>query len=348
MELQDAIRFSKARIATELFSAGSILSVYSLATSFLVGFLALAYLRRKRRGRPGFRAIARAIYAKRNILTHESFVADIKLFVLSTIFMPVIVAALVVSTATVSNGVHMLLQGAFGPIEPGTGHDGAIRLISTVVLFLAYEIGYWVDHWLKHRVPLLWSFHRLHHTAEVLTPLTNFRNHPIDSIVFGYMLAMFIGGASGLLAWLFDGNVHSYSVDGKNILFIVFLWTIGHLQHSQLWIPFSGRWGRLVLSPAHHQIHHSNDPRHYNRNFGSVLAIWDGFFGTLEIPSPENPRLAYGAAGPGEDPHSTTGILVAPVIDGAREIARLLTGAVHVLTNICLLTANRLGGRRHG
>jgi sterol desaturase/sphingolipid hydroxylase (fatty acid hydroxylase superfamily) len=348
MELQDAIRFSKARIATELFSAGSILSVYSLATSFLVGFLALAYLRRKRRGRPGFRAIARAIYAKRNILTHESFVADVKLFVLSTIFMPVIVAALVVSTATVSNGVHMLLQGAFGPIEPGTGHDGAIRLISTVVLFLAYEIGYWVDHWLKHRVPLLWSFHRLHHTAEVLTPLTNFRNHPIDSIVFGYMLAMFIGGASGLLAWLFDGNVHSYSVDGKNILFIVFLWTIGHLQHSQLWIPFSGRWGRLVLSPAHHQIHHSNDPRHYNRNFGSVLAIWDGFFGTLEIPSPENPRLAYGAAGPDEDPHSTTGILVAPVIDGAREIARLLTGAVHALTNICLSTANRLGGRRHG
>ena len=348
MDLQGAIRFSRARVATELLSAGSILSVYSLATSFLVGFLALAYLRRQRRGRSGYRAIARAIYAKRNILTHESFVADIKLFVLSTIFMPVIVGALVISTATVSNGVHALLRNAFGPIEPLAGHDNAIRLISTVVLFLAYEIGYWVDHWLKHRVPLLWSFHRLHHTAEVLTPLTNFRNHPIDSIVFGYMLAVFIGGASGVLAWLFDGNVHSYSVDGKNILFIIFLWTIGHLQHSQLWIPFSGRWGRIVLSPAHHQIHHSNDPRHYNRNFGSVLAIWDNFFGTLEIPSAENPRLAYGAAGAGEDPHSTSGILVAPLIDGAREAGRLLTTAMQALSNVWSATASRRGGRPHG
>lgn len=347
MDLQGAIRFSKARVATELFSAGAIFSVYSLATSFLVGFFALAYLRRKRRGKPGYRAIARAILSKRHILTHESFVADVKLFVVSVVFMPAVVGALVVSTATVSNAVHGALASVFGAIEPANCCAPAIRLVSTVVLFLAYEIGYWVDHWLKHRIPLLWSFHRLHHTAEVLTPLTNFRNHPVDSIVFGYMLALFIGGASGVLAWLFDGNVHSYSVDGKNILFIVFLWTIGHLQHSQLWIPFRGRWGRIILSPAHHQIHHSNDPRHYNRNFGSVLAIWDGFFGTLEIPTAENPRLAYGAAGAGEDPHSTTGILVTPLIDGARETGRLLAATAHYFACVWSSAANRLAPRRY-
>jgi sterol desaturase/sphingolipid hydroxylase (fatty acid hydroxylase superfamily) len=347
MDLQGAIRFSKARVATELFSAGAIFSVYSLATSFLVGFFALAYLRRKRRGKAGYRTIARAILSKRHILFHESFVADVKLFVVSVVFMPAVVGALVVSTATVSNAVHGALASVFGVIEPANCCEPAIRLVSTVVLFLAYEIGYWVDHWLKHRIPLLWSFHRLHHTAEVLTPLTNFRNHPVDSIVFGYMLATFIGGASGLLAWLFDGNVHSYSVDGKNILFIVFLWTIGHLQHSQLWIPFRGRWGRIILSPAHHQIHHSNDPRHYNRNFGSVLAIWDGFFGTLEIPTAENPRLAYGAAGAGEDPHSTTGILVAPLIDGARETGRLLAATGHYFACVWSSAANRLAPRRY-
>jgi sterol desaturase/sphingolipid hydroxylase (fatty acid hydroxylase superfamily) len=347
MDLQGAIRFSKARIATELFSAGAIFSVYSLATSFLVGFFALAYLRRKRRGKPGYRTITRAILSKRNILTHDSSIADVKLFVLSVVFMPAVVGALVVSTATVSNTVHAALLNIFGALDPPGCCETAIRIVSTVVLFLAYEIGYWVDHWLKHRIPVLWSFHRLHHTAEVLTPLTNFRNHPVDSIVFGYMLAMFIGGASGVLAWVFDGNVHSYAVDGKNILFILFLWTIGHLQHSQLWIPFGGRWGRIVLSPAHHQIHHSNDPRHYNRNFGSVLAIWDGFFGTLEIPTAENPRLAYGAAGAGEDPHSTTGILVAPLIDGAREVGRLLTMATHLFSGLWATASRRVAPRRH-
>ena len=95
---------------------------------------------------------------------------------------------------------------------------------------------------------------------------------------FGWMLAIFIGGASGVLAWLFNQPAQSFTVDGKNILFIVFLWTIGHLQHSQFWIPFRGVWGNLILSPAHHQIHHSRDPAHYNRNLGSVLAIWDRAF----------------------------------------------------------------------
>ncbi|WP_457797574.1 sterol desaturase family protein [Methylocystis sp. S23] len=198
--------------------------------------------------------------------------------------MPAVVGALVVSSNTVSKAVHSMLAGAFGAIEPFDCGDLAMKLISTVVLFLAYEIGYWVDHYLKHRVSFLWELHKLHHTADVLTPLTNFRNHPLDNIVFGYMLALFIGAASGLLEWLFGRNVEMFSVNGKNIIFICFLWTIGHLQHSQFWIPFSGMWGRVILSPAHHQIHHSCDPKHFNRNLGSVLAVWDWMFGTLEIP----------------------------------------------------------------
>jgi len=93
--------------------------------------------------------------------------------------MPVIMGALVVSTNTVSMAVHSMLRGAFGPIDSLYGRDLLIKIVSTLVLFLAYEIGYWVDHYLKHRITFLWEFHKLHHTAEVLTPLTNFRNHPI-------------------------------------------------------------------------------------------------------------------------------------------------------------------------
>ena len=313
MDLSGAVRYSLTRIFYELFSAGSILSIYSLVTTFCVAVCALAYRHKRRRGRANLPAITRAIFTT-NIVKHKSFYADVKLFVLSVVVMPVIMGALVVSTNTVSMAVHSMLRGAFGPIDSLYGRDLLIKIVSTLVLFLAYEIGYWVDHYLKHRITFLWEFHKLHHTAEVLTPLTNFRNHPIDNFVFGYMLSLFIGSTSGVLAWLFSRNTEMFSVDGKNIIFIVFLWTIGHLQHSQFWISFRGIWGRIVLRPAHHQVHHSSDPKHFNRNFGSVLAVWDWMFGTLEIPAIKNPRLSYGVKEEGQDAHSSVGMLVTPIV----------------------------------
>jgi sterol desaturase/sphingolipid hydroxylase (fatty acid hydroxylase superfamily) len=43
-----------------------------------------------------------------------------------------------------------------------------------------------------------------------------------------------------------------------------------HLQHSQIWTTFTGVLGRIFVNPAHHQIHHSDNPKHYN---GSCLAL---------------------------------------------------------------------------
>lgn len=323
MDISTAAQFSIRRVSSELFSAGSIFSVYSLASSFAIGFCALALRRRKRRGRANLRALARALFRVK-ILLRESVFADMELFVLSVVLTPVLMGGLVVSINAVAIAVRAMLTGAFGPTASVECCDLAIKVLSTLVLFLAYEIGYWVDHYLKHRVPFLWELHKLHHTADVLTPLTNFRNHPIDSLVFGYNLAFFIGAATGVLDWLFNHRTEFFSVDGKNILFLVFLWTIGHLQHSQMWIPFRGVWGRIFLSPAHHQIHHSTDPKHFNRNLGSVLAVWDWMFGTLEIPSEENPRIVYGASDAGPAPHSLAGMLARPAVMAARALWRAL------------------------
>ena len=325
MDINSAIRFSVKRVSLELFALGSVFSIYSLASSLTLAFCALAWRQRKRRGRVNLRAILRAVLAKK-VLNHESFHADVKLLVLSVVFMPAVIGGLVISASAVSASVNHMLAGLFGSRAPVEGGDLTLKIVSTVILFLAYEIGYWVDHYLKHRVPFLWELHKLHHTADVLTPLTNFRNHPIDNVVFGYMLAIFIGGASGLLGWLYGRNPETFSIDGKNILFLCFLWTIGHLQHSEFWIPFRGVWGRIILSPAHHQIHHSDDPQHFNRNLGSVLAIWDWMFGTLEIPTEKNPRLSYGVQEEGVHQHSTFGILVRPALKSASELARALAG----------------------
>lgn len=338
MNLSDAIHFSLKRVELELFSSGSVFSIYSLAASFSCAIFILTLWRFRRRGRVNPRALLRAIFS-RKLFNRESTFADINLFILSVTLMPLIVGALVISSNSVALSVHNALSQLFGAYGAIDVSPLSKKIISTIILFLAYEIGYYVDHYLKHRVSVLWELHKLHHTADVLTPLTNFRNHPIDNLVFGYMLAFFIGGASGLLDWVFAQKTAIFSVDGKNLIFIFFLWTIGHLQHSEFWIPFRGLWGYLILSPAHHQIHHSRDPAHFNRNLGSVLAIWDWLFGTLEIPPERNPKLVFGAEQDGANPHSLYGILVTPMINS---IHALFFGLFQRLKNLSFILAQGL------
>lgn len=38
------------------------------------------------------------------------------------------------------------------------------------------------------------------------------------------------------------------------------------------------------MSPAAHQIHHSTNPKHFDKNFGGAFAFWDWMFGTLHVP----------------------------------------------------------------
>ena len=40
-----------------------------------------------------------------------------------------------------------------------------------------------VAHYLQHRVPVFWEFHKVHHSAQVLTPITLYRMHPIDDML---------------------------------------------------------------------------------------------------------------------------------------------------------------------
>jgi sterol desaturase/sphingolipid hydroxylase (fatty acid hydroxylase superfamily) len=59
---------------------------------------------------------------------------------------------------------------------------------------------------------------------------------------------------------------------------------IHNFHHSHIWLRFGAFWERIFISPAQHQIHHSLNPIHHNKNYGEVLAIWDWIFGTLYVP----------------------------------------------------------------
>ena len=254
-------------------------------------------------------------------MLHSSTRGDVLYFLLNTFVISTLIGWTCLSTQMIAKFSFAALRDGFGTLAPTAAPDFVLRAGMTLLIFLAYEFGYWLDHYLSHRILFLWEFHKPHHSAQVLTPWTVWRVHPIDTLVFTNILALTIGPVTGLATYLLGRDTAMYSINGTNILLVVFIYSYVHLQHSQFWIPFTGGIGRVLMSPAHHQIHHSTDPAHFNRNFGSCLAVWDWLFGTLAMPTAQSPRLTYGVEHAGPDPHSIRQLLIAPVQKAAARLA---------------------------
>jgi len=318
VSISPGIEFFFGQIGNLLFSLGSHFSLTSLAAALAVAtaFYAAQRIRRGRRLR--LRTLARALFPKR-ILRHRSNQADIGYLFFNVFVFGVVFGWSVLSYQAVSNGIVSTLSALIGAPAP---HAPAwlARAVITLMLFLAYELGYWFNHWLSHKVPLLWEFHKVHHTAEVLTPLTNFRVHPVYTFVFANIIAFSTAVASGLGHYAFGDTTYQYALADTNIILVLFIHAYVHLQHSHVWIAFTGLMGRVFVSPAHHQVHHSADPRHFNKNFGSCLALWDWMFGTLYVPAKTREPLTFGF--PGEkDAHTVKGELIDPLIKAGRRLA---------------------------
>jgi sterol desaturase/sphingolipid hydroxylase (fatty acid hydroxylase superfamily) len=133
-------------------------------------------------------------------------------------------------------------------------------------ILVADFFGYWT-HRIKHASRLLWTFHAIHHSQERLTIMTNYRFHFVDETLL--RIALFVPfqiiGADFTI-WI--------AVD------FAMAWIL-LLQHSE-WNWTYGLFGRLVVSPRFHQVHHSTEPEHQNRNFAMLLSVWDDLFGTSE------------------------------------------------------------------
>jgi sterol desaturase/sphingolipid hydroxylase (fatty acid hydroxylase superfamily) len=325
LELSPGLAYFLGQLHKTFLQPGSHVSLASLGCALLIafGFLGIRRYRRGRRIR--LRPLLRALFP-RHMVFSASTMADVGYFYFNVFVFGLVFGWALLSYDALSHGVFDLLTAALGPMHPPPLPTFVARAIITVMLFLAYELGYWINHYLSHRIPFLWEFHKVHHTATVLTPLTNFRVHPVYMCIFLNILAVCIGVTNGVGGYLLGQTVPEYGLSETNIILVFFIYLYVHLQHSQLWIAFTGWLGRVFMSPAHHQIHHSRNPVHFNKNLGSCLALWDWMFGTLYVPAAEREPLAFGVE-PGRDAaHTIRGELFAPFARAALLVRQRLQG----------------------
>jgi len=304
------VTFFVGTLSNLFLSIGSSFSIASLLSALCIAIAFVLLSRRPGKKDVKYKILWRALFPR--WLGRASFRADVGFLLFNLFASALLIGWAVISSQFVGAAVAGALTGMFGVLPKPGLNDVLSRLIVTVSLFLAYELGYWFDHYLSHRVPWLWEFHKVHHTAEVLSPLTNFRVHPVDSVVFYNILGIVLGAAGGALSYLQLGS--PFAIGGANVILVAFIFLTAHLQHSHVWIAATGPLGRVILSPAHHQIHHSDNPIHFDKNFGGCLSLFDWLFGTLHMPKRERERLSFGVETRAPAHHTAMGCLVTPFV----------------------------------
>lgn len=164
----------------------------------------------------------------------------------------------------------------------------------TLIYTMLDDLSVYLLHRLMHRSSLLWSIHAIHHSAEQLTPFTWLRIHPVEVLLNTLRRVLTYGFVTGVAIYLSGGAVSVITLLGVNIFSLLFFVMGANLRHSHIPISYGNRLEYLFISPLQHQLHHSSDPRHIGRNFGSKFAIWDLCFGTLMIGKEIDRPLRFG------------------------------------------------------
>jgi len=141
-----------------------------------------------------------------------------------------------------------------------------------LIYFIIIDFTHYLVHRLLHKVPWLWSFHKVHHSVKEMGFAAHLRYHWMENVVyksFSYFPIAIIGG---------------FNLEFVFIVHIIQT-TIGHLNHANIDINY-GPLKYIFNNPAMHIWHHSKElPEGKSGvNFGISLSIWDYIFKTSHIP----------------------------------------------------------------
>lgn len=231
-------------------------------------------------------------YLGRALWAHPSAEADYACYIVNALTYSVLAAPLVVSGTAIAAAVAHGLCHVFGPPRAPLFGTALGRAVYTLAFFVAYDFARYLGHVLMHEAPVLWRFHRLHHSAEVLTPLTAYRVHPVELVVMGTVVHVVTGLMSGVFSFAMVGHIDYWRIFGLHVA-LAGVNLVADLRHFPVRVSFGRTLDRWLISPAHHHLHHSRAPQHAGVNRGFMLAIWDRFFGTL-LPPGNEAALAFG------------------------------------------------------
>ena len=160
-----------------------------------------------------------------------------------------------------------------GPYLRGALIDAHWSLNFIAILFFGH-VTFYASHYACHKVPMLWQFHRVHHSSVYLDSFSTSRFHVIDKTLFAAPYLMLV--------------TYFQPDPGMVFLFITFNDFWGRYGHGNIKDP---HWlGYFMSNPKFHRWHHSNHPDAIDKNFSAEFNFLDWIFGTAYYPKEQVPE----------------------------------------------------------
>ena len=150
---------------------------------------------------------------------------------------------------------------------------------SVLLIFLVADLGWYLLHFLTHKVRWGWAAHVTHHSSTRMNYSTALRQNftmPFNGVLMLQWVPIALIG--------FDKTWATVAIE-LNLAYQFFL-------HTQQYSPLD-RFGAILNTPSHHRVHHGNEAQQIDTNFGGVLIIWDRLFGTF-VAEKDAGEIRYG------------------------------------------------------
>lgn len=171
-------------------------------------------------------------------------------------------------------------------IMANTGSFGSFRaavaaqpwLVQFIEVMILTDFAQYWFHRAFHRVPFLWGFHAVHHSAKSMDWLAGARMH------FGEIVMLRGLTSLPLMTLGFGPSVMQ--------AYVGFVYIYASIVHANLRGDFN-RLGRFLVTPRFHHWHHGIDEVAVDKNFAIHFPLYDRLFGTYHFPRSEWPS-GYG------------------------------------------------------
>jgi len=296
-----------------------------LASSILVAWLIWRKIRRDgAAASPNDAELAEGTFTRflfpRKVWTHPSAWLDLRYMVFHKVvsyFLLLGLSGWAVAAGFRATSGGMTVSQALDESARSEASDFLIAIGYMFAIFLVVDFIAWAIHYLQHRVPILWQFHKVHHSAEVMHPISNFREHPIDNLSYGLFIGVGYGAANGVAVNVLGYTPSMPALLGVPLLMFLFNVVGYNLRHSHIWLRWPGRLSMMFPSPAHHHVHHSSHPDHLDKNFAFMFPVWDVIFRTYHMPE-DNRDVRFGTVEDSSELNSCLRLYFVPFRDAWR------------------------------
>ncbi|MCV6623105.1 MAG: sterol desaturase family protein, partial [Cellvibrionaceae bacterium] len=135
-----------------------------------------------------------------------------------------------------------------------------------IIAFIIYDCSYYWKHRFSHEINFLWAGHVVHHQSEEYNLSTALRQPSTHIMTWLFSIPLLLIG----IPWQVV-----LACGAWNLVYQFWVHT-RHIKRLPGWVE------AIMVTPAHHRVHHAQNPEYIDKNHGGVFIVWDKIFGTFQ------------------------------------------------------------------